>query len=1006
MKASSLLFIIAIFNFVALETVSTQSPITFHTQLSVDNYLKDREVRKIDRDESGIFWLMETSVIQKYDGRYVTENIVHSIINPKYFTCLSNNKILIISQESEAFFLDKEKKSIDQIPLNNPDCEDCKLKDINLINEEMILYYEKDGLLAAYKSSSEDLYATYELLDTIELSRPKFFKNIFKVGSDYLIFTNDEKLYRYSDSSELELTLPSNFREHNAHVSSEYINPDDFYFSMPRRNGTYRFHNKNLETIKENAKLVFAKKDKKGRVLLALSRSYLHSEDIYIKDEDSLTRWQALADINETFIDGYVEDIHDKILLGSHTGLFYVKMQTQGITPYHQSGSLNNGFGNVILSFAELPNGDAWYVKENKGIFKYNAPEPPDWLPLSDNLENNLNCYYDAVDSNIWVSGYTDSRTGILTSYNPQTKEVDRHDFDLPVMYFKRLNKEELILSSSVNSKSTLLRYNPTEHEITDTLLLLEDERSRRFEFHNESGLLIATSKRLILYHLQDRTIQTIIPETIIQSIVKISQGYAACTLGKGIIFLNNDLEIVKIVDENNGLTNNQIYSVIEDKLGRIWAGTGNGLNILDKDYKYMRSFRETDGLSSYELNTNAVINLKNDHLLFGTINGVTEINPDLAMTASESAVLSIPSVVYEKDGERISQNLTGGEINLSSGVNHITFDIHQNNFYKSSNIDNPISPRIQSFPENLKYDLVDNKIIIPSLEYSNVKLNIYPANPLKSRDKIEISMIKKREYQSLIMFLLIVALIGLLSYFITRKIISINKKRDNTRRKNEVRMAELELQALRSQMNPHFIFNSLGAILLYLQTNEKKKAEKYLTKFAKLMRMFLESSKSKFISFDEEQQLLALYLELEELRFEDKFKYEFDIDPRVDKTNLTLPSMLLQPFVENSINHGLYHKKGTDGKLIIQAIPDGDTIKVIIFDNGVGREKAKEIRANSLKKHRSRATEIIQERIQVLKKEKNIDIDIEYIDLMDDDGNSLGTKVIITLPKILKTYD
>jgi LytS/YehU family sensor histidine kinase len=115
---------------------------------------------------------------------------------------------------------------------------------------------------------------------------------------------------------------------------------------------------------------------------------------------------------------------------------------------------------------------------------------------------------------------------------------------------------------------------------------------------------------------------------------------------------------------------------------------------------------------------------------------------------------------------------------------------------------------------------------------------------------------------------------------------------------------------------------------------------------------------------------------------------------------------MLLQPFVENSINHGLYHKKGTEGKLLIKAISTGNNVTIIIKDNGVGRGRAKEIRENSLKKHRSRATEIIQERLLVLKKEKNIDIDIAYNDLYDSEGAAEGTEVLITMPKILRGYD
>lgn len=1002
----NLTYLIAIFNLLIMEAGFTQPPITFHNQLSVDNYLSDREVRRLDRDSDGFFWLLETSIIQKYDGRYVTENIAHPVVNPKYFSCLSNNLLILVSQEAEAFLVNKDDKTLHSINTDLSSCPECEIIDINLINENLFLFFRSQGKVVVFKSSVHENYEEWEQVDEFPFSKMAQIRNIFKLQDQYLITIKGDRVFKLDNHSELELALPPGFRATTEALVSNFINESDLFFSLPQRKGTFRFKDNHFTIVDNEEKLAFAKEDNKGKIILALSESFKHSEQMYILDGDSLEVWEAITDINQTYIDAYVEDLEEQILLGSHSGLFFVKMRTKGILPSHQSSTLTNSFGYVIMSLAELPSGEIVYVKENKGIFKYNGSEGPEQLPLSNRLVNNLNCQYDKVDGKLWISGYSNQRTGLLFSYDLETGDLDKHTFEKPVMYFKRLDKDLFILSTSVNLRSTILMYNTKTKTILDTLLSIDNERSRRFEFHGDTELLIGTSKRVIAYDLAQKTTRTILPETIVQSVVPTSKGYAICTLGKGVVFLNDSLEVIVQVTESEGLSNNNIYNLLESDNGRYWVGTGNGLNVLDSDFKFIRSFDTHDGLSSYEFNTNAVLKRSNGNLLFGTINGVTEINPDLAMVAPESTVLSVPSISYQINGERITQAIQGPDINLDVDAENITLRIVLNAFYKFDRVDKPFGIQIYSDPEDLIYSRKENDIIIPEIIRSPTKLTILPSNLMDPKEIIQLNIYSKKDYTWLFWGVGLLAFISFLSYLIIRKVISFNKERYNEKRENEVKMAELELQALRSQMNPHFIFNSLGAILLYLQTNEKKKAEKYLTKFAKLMRMFLESSKAKFISFGQEQELLEVYLQLEKLRFEDKFSYTFDIDQRIDVYNLTIPSMLLQPFVENSINHGLYHKKGNKGKLLIKAVPSGDNVTIYIRDNGVGREKAQKIRESSLKKHRSRATEIIQERISILKKEKNIDIDITYNDLYDSTGTSNGTEVLITIPKMLRIHD
>lgn len=214
-------------------------------------------------------------------------------------------------------------------------------------------------------------------------------------------------------------------------------------------------------------------------------------------------------------------------------------------------------------------------------------------------------------------------------------------------------------------------------------------------------------------------------------------------------------------------------------------------------------------------------------------------------------------------------------------------------------------------------------------------------------------------------------------------------------------RFAELELQALQSQMNPHFIFNSLSAIQFFIQSNNKKQAELYLSKFAHLMRLFLESSKNKYISLAEEIGLIRLYVELEQLRFKGKFDFELHTSGEINLHTALLPTMLLQPFVENAINHGLFHKEGK-GHLKMSVAPSiNGGLKIVVEDDGIGRKRAMEIRQQSDKNYKSRALQIINERLQTLKEVEDYFLNISIEDLFDENGHPAGTKVDIEIPEI-----
>lgn len=208
----------------------------------------------------------------------------------------------------------------------------------------------------------------------------------------------------------------------------------------------------------------------------------------------------------------------------------------------------------------------------------------------------------------------------------------------------------------------------------------------------------------------------------------------------------------------------------------------------------------------------------------------------------------------------------------------------------------------------------------------------------------------------------------------------------------------ELEQKLLRTQLNPHFIFNSLNAIQNFIYKNNAQNAADYLSKFATLMRMILNNSREEFVTLEKEISGLNLYLELQALRFNHRFEYEIITDEKIDPSSLAIPPMLAQPFIENAIEHGLLHK-GDKGKLTIRFLLHSEHILFEVEDNGVGREKASELRKKSNPEHKPLALTITKERLSILSKGTRKKFEIDILDLKDEKGNALGTKVVFLIP-------
>ncbi|MFH1321981.1 MAG: tetratricopeptide repeat protein [Bacteroidota bacterium] len=262
----------------------------------------------------------------------------------------------------------------------------------------------------------------------------------------------------------------------------------------------------------------------------------------------------------------------------------------------------------------------------------------------------------------------------------------------------------------------------------------------------------------------------------------------------------------------------------------------------------------------------------------------------------------------------------------------------------------------------------------------------------LLTKDKaLKEAEIKKQRIFFLLGFITVIFISLLLYiYFRTKE----TKKRNSLQQELNKYMQKV----LTQQMNPHFIFNTLNSIQYYILQNDKKSSTKYLTMFAKLMRITLDNSQHHTIPIKDELNALNLYLELETLRFEKKFDYVIKVDKNSDLLNYKIPTLLIQPYVENAIWHGLMHKQ-EKGKVTVELNLKDNNIICCIEDNGIGREKAKEIKNKKTHTHKSLGTKITETRLNLINSLYGSNMNIKYIDLKDEMGIAKGTKVEICVP-------
>lgn len=453
-------------------------------------------------------------------------------------------------------------------------------------------------------------------------------------------------------------------------------------------------------------------------------------------------------------------------------------------------------------------------------------------------------------------------------------------------------------------------------------------------------------------------------------------------------------LQITKHLSKANGLTSNNIMSVVCDQLGKIWLIGGMGVARYDPLTGQVDPFDARDGVEQSNHSWNAAFAAKNGEIFIASSDGFNFFNP--ALVKKDQRPLNV--FIY-------SMEVKDSVISLPELSNE-TFRHFQNNFtFHFQSVDLSLAPIVQ-----YRYQLVgfDTAFVYASKQriarYTNLpsgKYRFIVEATANGKDwygtRQEISFrIKKAVWTTWWFRVLFISLLAGMGYLYYRNRLKQVQRQARVRSDYEIKLNELENSALRTQMNPHFIFNSLNTINSFINSNERAQANQYISKFSKLVRLILDHSREKKISLQDELEVAELYIQLEQIRFEGKFEYKVDMNGLV-AADTEVPPLIIQPFVENAILHGLL-PKGAEGQLNISIDRKQEWIECLIEDNGIGRAAAKKIREGSGFRRKSHGMEITLKRIELFNKDNGVDETVKIVDLLNSDGSPAGTRVEIPL--------
>jgi len=503
-----------------------------------------------------------------------------------------------------------------------------------------------------------------------------------------------------------------------------------------------------------------------------------------------------------------------------------------------------------------------------------------------------------------------------------------------------------------------------------------------------------------------------------------VDSGYLYFGTSNGIFrFDRNDLHARPLVyTTQQGLPSNYISAFESKKKGELWISTTSGLAYYHEGRDTFSSFSLADGMQSIEFHTTASFVNRNGEICFGGSDGITIVpveTIDSIRYVTQYPSLSITSVLANSGPLSEFYDLSGrenvcelNEIRLPYKANTVSLQFAAHEFSDPSDMwfqyalsksgDVKYGPLTKS-NEVTFYDQPEGGYTFYLKATNSDGIFAPSGEPLSFKIKIDPPFWRQWWFRALELLLFLAIVYGYYRF----RMEQVRKKQEALRKEALFKqkeaeykqlVAETETAVLRLQMNPHFIFNSLNSISSYILDKNVDTANEYLGRFAQLMRTILKLAANPTITVSDEMELLGQYMDIEAMRFEGRFDYSFTLSDNLDPYEYQLPTMILQPFVENSILHGLAHKKG-HGHIAIKFSLENDSLVCVVEDNGIGRVASESLKYKMGTQHESKALAITQKRLKLLGEEYDKKASCKIVDLVGEGNVGAGTMVVLELP-------
>jgi hypothetical protein len=450
--------------------------------------------------------------------------------------------------------------------------------------------------------------------------------------------------------------------------------------------------------------------------------------------------------------------------------------------------------------------------------------------------------------------------------------------------------------------------------------------------------------------------------------------------------------------DSRTGMVSDHIFSVTCADDGLIWLATNAGMASFNPNTHEVRNYAQRDGLINASFNDRVMQRTVDGMIYVGGKNGLDYFHPARLRTNVTAPKMRLTGVSLINEGVAHSYPHQTANLKLSHKDDLIAIEFSGMHYSDQANV--RYAYRLEPLHENWIDLGHEHKVLFSNLKPGSYTFHarattsdgIVSAEDLALPIEVTPPFFQTIWFRFLVFCLILAFVIGYIRY--RERVV---QRKEHEEAEVSRKLMELEKRALQAQMNPHFIYNSMNSIQQFILMHDTEGAMKYLTRFSRILRTVLNMSSQSRIPLYEEIKLIEDYIELESMRFPNKFTYEIEVSPELNIHAVEIPPFFIQPQVENAIRHGLL-RKSTPGHLRIELSKAADNLLITVQDNGIGREASREGKFNEVNKHESKGLGIIEERLRYLHS-PNGHHPFRIIDLYDAQHQATGTRVEILLP-------